>query len=183
MGTRDRHPKTVRFASYLAAYKPLRNIPNVRAFARQVKALRGFFGEQKAVGPDLSTDTALMIAAGKCFSAVVYGQLVAENCVAGGVDPGMVSAVFHALIEDLNTETIRLATRFAAGSPHRRALQQVVRIPRTTTADFESVFRFFEPRFAASSAGPAAQVAHHPAWKHTSAPENPVQVTEADGLR
>jgi hypothetical protein len=61
----------------------------------------------------------------------------------------MTSVVFHGLIEDLSIEAVRLATLFPHGSAHRSMLKRVIRVPRTTGADVESVFRSLEPRFAA----------------------------------
>jgi len=149
MGPRDRHPKTVRFGPYLAACKALRAVPNVRTFARQVKAFRHLFSRCDAEPPDIAADAGLTIAVGKCFSAVVYGQLVAENCEAAAVTPALMSVVFHGLIEDLTIEAVRLATLFPPGSAHRAQLKRIVRIPRTSAADVDAVFNFLQPRFAA----------------------------------
>jgi acyl-CoA dehydrogenase len=147
MGPRDRHPKTVRFGPYLTAYKALRVVPNVRTFVRQVQVFRDLFAGDGA--PDIAADAGLTIAVGKCFSAVVYGQLVAENCAAAAVPPGMASVIFHGLIEDLTIEAVRLATLFPSGSAHRAQLKRIVRVPRTNVADVAAVFDFLQPRFAA----------------------------------
>lgn len=97
IAARDRNPKTVRFAPFLAAYEPPRAITNVGLFARQVVA----FG-RAASGAVL--DSAGKIALGRCFSVVVYGQLVAENCAAVGATPAAVSVIFHALVSDLTAD-------------------------------------------------------------------------------
>src|SRR5262249_36207186 len=98
--TRDRHPKTVRFANSLDAYHPLQHVSNVQTFVEQVMGLRGqFVGEGDTSAG--TVDTGLSIAMGKCFSVIAYAQLVAENCAAAQVEPAMVSLVFQGLIEDL----------------------------------------------------------------------------------
>ena len=99
--------------------------------------------------PDIVGDTALSVAAGRCFSAVAYAQLVAEGCTAAGVSPGMVSVVFQGLIEDLTADAVRLAALFPAGGPQRALLKRVVRVPRTAAADVESAFASLEARFPA----------------------------------
>jgi len=147
MGVRDRHPKTVRFGPCLAAFQGLDAVPNVRTFVEQVEAFRGI-----CLGPgaaDFAADAGLTIAAGKCFSAVAYAQLVAENCQLGKVSAALVAVTFQGLIEDLSIVAARLAAYFPPGSAARESLKRVVRIPWTSGADVESVFRFFEPRFAA----------------------------------
>jgi len=149
MGTRDRHPKTVLFAESLAAYKLLAGIPNIQTFVRQVRAFRELFTGASSATHELAADVGLTIAVGKCFSAVVYAQLVAENASAAQVPPAVTSVVFHGLIEDLSIEAVRLATLFPHGSAHRSMLKRVIRVPRTTRADIETVFRSLEPRFAA----------------------------------
>jgi acyl-CoA dehydrogenase len=149
LGPHDRHTRTVRFAPFRTAYRPLRAVPNVRTFVRQVQAFRRLFIDVGLGVPDLVGNAALSVAAGRCFSAVAYGQLVAEGCAAVGVSPGVVSVVFQGLIEDLTADTLRLAALFPAGGPQRALLKRVVRVPRTAAADVESVFESLGARFPA----------------------------------
>jgi len=148
-GTRDRHPKTVRFAPYLDAYLPLRRVPNVRTFVKQVRGIHRLFTGDGVDASAVAIDPGLSMAMGKCFSMIAYGQLVAENCSASQAEPAMISLVFQGLIEDLSVEAIRLAALFPAGGAQRAMLQKVVRVPRTGAGDVEGVFGFLEPRFAA----------------------------------
>jgi hypothetical protein len=98
----------------------------------------------------VAIDPGLLIAMGKCFSVVAYAQLVAENCAAAQVEPGLVSIIFQGLIEDLSGEAIRLAALYPPGGAQRAMLQQAVGVPRTRAGDVEGVFGFVEGRFGAN---------------------------------
>ncbi|MCI0461392.1 MAG: acyl-CoA/acyl-ACP dehydrogenase, partial [Gemmataceae bacterium] len=146
MEARDRNARTVRFAPFLKAYESLRSIPNVRSFVKQVQTFCRFAeGGVSALNP--TGDPGLLIALGKCFAAIVYAQLVAENCLAMKVAPSIVSVLFHALIEDLSGEALKLSALFPPGSAQRASLKQVVRVPRTSSADFESIYEFIAARY------------------------------------
>ena len=146
--TRDRHPKTVRFANYLDAYQPLQHVPNVQTFVEQVTRSREFFVDEAGASAG-AVDPGISITTGKCFSVVAFAQLVAENCAAAQVEPAMVSLVFQGLIEDLSNEALRLAALFPAESVQRAVLTKVVRVPRTGAPDVEGAIGFIERRFVA----------------------------------
>jgi acyl-CoA dehydrogenase len=148
MEARDRNARTVRFAHCLMAYKPLRAVPNVRAFVKQVKAFRRF-AQEGASQLEPKADAGLVVALGKCFSVIAYAQLVAEGCAAVQVAAPTVSVIFHGLIEDLSAEALRLAALFSPASARRAQLKGVVRVPRTGAADLESVSEFIAARYGA----------------------------------
>src|SRR5205085_7331500 len=111
----------------------------VRIFVKQVDAFRQFIiGDTKPA--DLVGDAALAIMVGKCFSTIVYAQLIAENCVAAGVSEATVSLIFHGLIQDLTEEGLELMAMFAADSPTRVVLRKIVQLPSGGAAEFEPVF-------------------------------------------
>lgn len=142
----DRNARTVRFAHFLKAYEPLRSVANVRSFVKQVESFRRFaVGGVSAL--DATADTGLLIAMGKCFSTIVYAQLVAENLLAVKVAPSTISVVFHALIEDLSAEALKLSAMFSVRSTQRALLKRVVRVPRRGIAHVESVSRFITSRY------------------------------------
>jgi acyl-CoA dehydrogenase len=143
-GPRDGHPKTVRFPPCLAAYRPFRGVGSVRRFVTQVKAFREF---AKAAAEALAGDPALLIAAGRCFTAVAYGQLVAEACALGGARPTVVSPVFHRLVEDVSAEALRLAAMFPAGHGCRRLIQRAVRIPEMTAEEVTALIDLLAEHF------------------------------------
>jgi acyl-CoA dehydrogenase len=143
----DRHARTVRFADCLAGYRPLRSVPNVRTFMQQVKVFRRFARRGGCAG-DPGADTGLPIALGKCFAIIAYAQLIVENCLAGKVEASLVAVVFHALIEDLGVEALKLSAMFLPESAPRALLRRIVRIPRTSAADIESVSRLIAARYA-----------------------------------
>ena len=146
MEARDRNTRTVRFAHFLQAYKPLRSVPNVRSFRKQVQA----FHKLTAGGisaPNPGGDAATLIAMGKCLAVIAYAQLVAENCLAANVSSGMVSLIFHGLIEDLSAEALKLSAMFPPGSDQRALLRRVVRIPRTSSAEIAAVSELIKARY------------------------------------
>jgi acyl-CoA dehydrogenase len=146
MAARDRNAKTVRFAPFLKAYQPLRSIPNVRSFGKQVKAFRRFAGSGVST-LNASADAGLLIVLGKCFSTIAYAQLVAENSQAVQLAPATVSVIFHGLIEDLSAEALKLLAMFLPGSSQRALLKRVVRVPRTSAADLASVSEDIAARY------------------------------------
>jgi acyl-CoA dehydrogenase len=145
MAARDRTPRTVRFDPFLRAYQPLKAVPNVRRFVNQVRAYREFARGVTAM--NLTSHTGLLIAVGKCFAVIVYAQLVAETCAAVAADSETVAVIFHALVEDLSEEALRLAAMFPPGAPERAVLRQVVRVPETSQADLDSVSGLLARRF------------------------------------
>jgi acyl-CoA dehydrogenase len=142
---RDRNARTVRFAHCLQAYEPWRSVPNVRSFLKQVKAFRRFAaGGVSALNP--TADAGLLIALGKCISAIAYAQLVAENCLAVQAAPSTVSVLFQGLIEDLSADALKLSAMFPSGSAPRALLKKAIRVPRTSAADLESLFELIAAR-------------------------------------
>jgi len=135
---RDRNPKTVKFAKCLKAYERLGSAPNVALFVEQAGAFREFVREGLSkLAP--GTDSGLQIALGRCFSAVVYGQLVAENCILAGVALPVVSVIFQCLVEDLSAEALQMSAHFEHQSIQREQLANIIRIPRTAAADLAAV--------------------------------------------
>ena len=131
---RDRNARTVRFAPFRAAYRPLEAVPNVRPFREQVEAFRRLFaGGVAALNPNSDAD--LSIALGRCFAVAAYGQLVAEGAAAAGAVPEVVSVIFHALVEDLSTEALKLSVLFAPDAAPRALLKEVVSVPDASPAD------------------------------------------------
>lgn len=146
-GRHDRNPKTIQFADCLAAYRPWRSAANVRIFMKQVTAFRGMLGSS-AKPEEFASDAALSIAIGRCFATIVYGQLVAENCVTAATDLTLVAMIFDELVQDLTAEALRLLLMFPAESAARTMLKKMVRVPRTAAADVESVFATLAERYA-----------------------------------
>ncbi len=142
----DRNATTVRFAGYLNAYEPLRFVPNVCSFMKQVKAFHVFaVGGIATLNP--SGDHGIFIEMGKCFANVAYAQLVAENCLAAKIAPATVALIFHGLIEDFSAAALRLAAAFPLGSAPRALLKRVVRVPKTTVADIQFVYELLATRY------------------------------------
>ena len=119
---------------------------NVQSFMAQVEAFHLFaIGGISALNP--ATDAGLLIVIGKCFSTIAYAQLIAESCLALKVASGTLSVMFHGLIEDLSTESLKLSAMFPANSAERAQLQDIVQVPETSAADLESVSEFIAARY------------------------------------
>lgn len=146
MEARFRSFRTVRFAHYLSAYELLRSVTNVDVFVQQVQAFSGFAEVGiRALNPAANGD--LHFRLGRCLSIIAYAQLVAENSAANEAPLSLVSVIFHAFIEDLSQEALRLAAMFPAESSPRTQLKSVVRTSRTGETDFEDVSAFIANRY------------------------------------
>ncbi|HYE19531.1 MAG TPA: acyl-CoA dehydrogenase [Tepidisphaeraceae bacterium] len=137
MAARAVAPETVAFPPYLRAYEPLMSVPNVRLVAGQARAFRLLAGARRSEGR--APDTATAIDLGKCVSAVVYAQLVAENCVRLAVPAPVVSVIFHLIAEDLSTLGLALAAAPGLSAADRFLARRLVVTPRTVEADWEFV--------------------------------------------
>jgi acyl-CoA dehydrogenase len=145
-GRHDRHTKSVEFANWDIAYKALRAIPNVRNFVGQVRAFqRLFVGDARPM--DLAGDAALSVAIGRCFSTIVYGQLVAENCAIAQVPAAVVAIIFRELVRDLTEEAIHLTALFPLGSAARKELKAMMRVPWGSLEEIEPAFEFLLARY------------------------------------
>jgi len=69
-------------------------------------------------------------------------------------DPATVSVIFHGLIEDLSTDSLKLSALAPPGSAQRTLLKRVVRVPETSAADIEAVAKSIVARYERSA--PAA---------------------------
>jgi acyl-CoA dehydrogenase len=142
LGPRDRNTHTVRFGGYPSAYGPVRTVPNVGVFVRQVTEFARLANEGMPV-LNPSRDQRLLIGLGRCLSVIAYGQLVAEMCAVVGATDATISLLFHGQVEDLSAECCKLASLFPPESPRRAALREMTRIPETTDADCEAVAAMF----------------------------------------
>jgi acyl-CoA dehydrogenase len=143
---KDRNPKTVMFPSFSKAYESLPVLRNLEIFKAQVEAFR-VFASAGITMLNPNADVGLAIAIGKCFSLVVYGQLVAENLKIMNAEPSNVSLIFHALIEDLSAESLKLAAMYPSESTQRTQLQNCVHIPQALSSDFACVFECMTSRY------------------------------------
>ena len=161
MRARSGRLKSVAFAGFLDAYRPLLGVPNVRRFASQAIAFARFvrFSEADpkgaaAVDADRApadgdaaapapADLRVTLAAGHCFAAVAYGQLVAENAVLFDVPPEVVSAVFHLLVSDLSAAGATLAAVPGLDPRLRARAARLTAIPVTAPSDWDRVADHF----------------------------------------
>lgn len=147
MGAVDRNAKSVRFADCLQAYRPLESHQNVAVFVKQVTAFRRFVRGGIARHTRGEDAGGLRIALGRCFSTIVYAQLIAERCAAIPVSPSMISIIFHALIEDMSGEALRLAALWPPDSDERAQLERMITAPRTEAADIEAIADIIAARY------------------------------------
>ncbi len=136
-GSRNRNPKSVRFADPIAAYGALPPVPNAALFARQVAVFRRF-ASAAFVARDHTPDSEVTMAIGACIATAAYGQVVAEKFAAIGTSAPLVSVAFHALVGDFTAEVLRLMAALGACGASRAGLARAVRVPRTADAEFEA---------------------------------------------
>ncbi len=147
IGPVDRNVKSVRFPDYLQAYRPLESHQNVAAFVKQATAFRGFVIGGIASHTRGEDATGLRIALGRCFSTIVYAQLIAERCAASPASASMIAIMFHALIEDMSGEALRLAALLPPDSDQRGQLERMITAPRTEAADIQAVTGVIAARY------------------------------------
>jgi acyl-CoA dehydrogenase len=154
----------VEFPDYFKAYEKIEHIPNVAIFKDQLSAFKMFLlglGVFEAVERALnkaiennenSQDAELIMALGKLFCTIVYGQLIAEQAVAQKCDDRIVSLLFHQLIEDLNIHAIRVASLPALGEGfgivHKTTIKRMIEIQKTKPTDIEAAVELLQKEFS-----------------------------------
>jgi acyl-CoA dehydrogenase len=127
----------IAFGDYLAAYRPLMSVPNVRIFRRQAKVFRLFVRSCPKRLRSENTEVVLPVA--ECLAAIVYAQLIAENAVRLQIPTQVISAVFHALVTELSASALKVASCPNIGAVGRAMVRQVVAPPLTRSADWDWV--------------------------------------------
>lgn len=134
-GARTGSISAVGFRPYCRAFSPLRTLPNVRLFVRQVRCLRRFL---QAADIDLS-DMEASQHVGRCLATVVYAQLVAESVQAMRTEPELASLIFRVLVEDMNAAALAFAALPSLSDPLRARLHETVVIPRSRPSDHAAI--------------------------------------------
>jgi acyl-CoA dehydrogenase len=150
MSARTGPTNTIDFPHFLAGYRPLRGVPNVRLFVRQAAAFRRFVRHGAAWrdgGVTADLETTLLI--GQCVSCIAYAQLVTEAVATFDTLSPLVSAMFDLVIGDLTAATLALASLPQIGASDRVLLHRAVTVPQTTGADWEFVAQGLLRSFAA----------------------------------
>lgn len=144
----------VEFPHFLDAYEPLTAVPNVRIFVGQVRAFRLFIRHRRPKRT-VRAGSEVPLALGQSLAAIAYAQLVAENAARLHVPLPLVSAIFHAHINDLSALALSLAATANLDKVSRVLVRRVMAVPRTTRADWEFVSRRVAPQ---SVTGASAEV-------------------------
>jgi len=131
----------VRFAPYLRAFENIRSVSNVQILIGQVKAFRlfliSYFAENKlrqTLGGSAQAEAEAAMALGKCFSTIVYAQLIAENAKITEIPHEAISLIFQQMIEDLSENALALGT-IVGSAIQRRLLDRVIAFPRAVKND------------------------------------------------
>ena len=138
MEARGNGINTIEFPHFLDAYKPLKNLRNVRTFARQANAFRLFI---RSIASRLkrSEDAQATQAIGQCIAIVAYGQLIAENATYSNAPAPLVSAIFHLLVNDFSVAALTLASLPTLRSMDKLLIRRLIVVPTTTSADWDFV--------------------------------------------
>ncbi len=153
----------VEFPDYFKAYASIEHIPNVAIFKDQLSAFKMFLlglgvfeAVEKALNKSIenhenSQDAEMIMALGKLFCTIVYGQLIAEQAVAQKCDERIISLLFHQLIEDLNFHAIRVASLPALGEGfgivHKTTIKRMIEIQKTKPSDIEAAIELLKQEF------------------------------------
>ncbi|MGH7177190.1 MAG: acyl-CoA dehydrogenase family protein [Tepidisphaeraceae bacterium] len=138
LGRRSDAVRGVRFAECLSAYRPLRNIANVRLFVGQIRAFRGSF-LTGLLDANPKSQPALTILLGRCLSTIAYGQLIAENAVLSEIPVPMITVIFHQLVQQLSAEAAELSLHEQVRLLRRGLIRWMIVQPRTPPTDMKSL--------------------------------------------
>ena len=128
----------VKFPDPLAAYHPFASLPNVRLFAKQVKAF-SLLVRRKTSSAAILHDPEGSLLMGKCLAAIAYGQVIIEHCTLLCVETQSINAIFELLVTDLSTLALPLTAHPLLDKIARAAVTRLIVIPRTCAADWELV--------------------------------------------
>jgi acyl-CoA dehydrogenase len=131
----------IAFPHFLTAYRPLKQVPNVRQFARQAMEFAILIRRRTRQSPDKvaaeSHDVRLTLHLAQCMATIAYGQLIAENAAIFSLETPIISAIFHLLSTDLSTAGAALASLPNVDTPTRSLARRLIAIPITTDADWD----------------------------------------------
>jgi hypothetical protein len=132
------HINDIRFNDFLAPYRSLVSIPNVRLFAKQAVAFKQFVLHTRT-DRDSQADTEMTQATGGCLATIAYGQLIAENCAILNIPAQITSAIFHNLVHDLSVSALSMATLPSLSEVERRRIRRMIITPEIRGADWDFV--------------------------------------------
>ncbi|MGA2229533.1 MAG: acyl-CoA dehydrogenase [Tepidisphaeraceae bacterium] len=127
---------SVAFPPFERAFESLADVPNVRLFLAQAKALQRLVQTKDAMA---NPEARFTLALSSCVATIAYGQLVAENAVLLGVPKEIISAIFHLLVADLSAACLSLASLPAAPAATPAFLSAAVAASQTPAGDWDFV--------------------------------------------
>jgi acyl-CoA dehydrogenase len=138
MQARGGNPQKVAFPFYLTAFLPHLTIASARAFAFQARAFRWFLNANSQLPND---DMQVTMAIADGFAMIVYGQLVAENCIHCAVPREIVSVIFQLLAQDLAVCGLKLASNYKLEGAAQESLGRMVRVAKTAKSDWDFILQ------------------------------------------
>ncbi len=126
---------SVGFSRFLAAYRPLWAVANVRVSARQCRAFARLVRLVKRVSAPMD-DAQVMLAVSQAFAIVVFAQLVAEHAAILRLPLQIVATLFHNVIGDMNGALLAIAGLAQLDDRVRAAAGAIVVIQKTTQEDW-----------------------------------------------
>jgi len=128
----------IEFPDFLKAYEPLLSVPNVKLFAKAVKAFQ-LFVQGLAVDHTSRAEMPSTLALGQCLAIVAYAQLIAENIVRLQISRPLTAALFHALANDFNTAALALASCWEPSEVRPIHIRRMIAVSRITQAELEAL--------------------------------------------
>lgn len=128
----------IAFPHFLQAYMPLMSVKNVRLFAKAANALQ-LVMRTRDVDRTPRADSPEILAWGRCFATIAYGQLVAESACRLNLPAPMVAAMFHALVGDFNESALNLASCSGPEAIPAMQLRRLVSTPTIAERELEFI--------------------------------------------
>jgi acyl-CoA dehydrogenase len=129
---------TIEFPRYLAAYEPLLSDPNVRLFAKQVKAFQMLLRDGRLMRAG-AEDTGTGLALGRCCATIAYAQLIAENARRASVSRQIIATIFHLLVGDFSVCALALGSCPQLQAMTDMPIRRLLVVPAAAGAEWESV--------------------------------------------
>ncbi|MET8759655.1 acyl-CoA dehydrogenase family protein [Lentzea sp. NPDC004782] len=130
----------IQFHDWEPIYTEHANLPNVRLFHEQAKAIKTLLATA-APDEDQQKDLDFLLNLGHLFTLVVYGQLVLEQAKITGTDEHLVDQIFDVLVRDFAGYATALHGKASSTEPQQQWAVQQIRKPHVDQARFDAVWQ------------------------------------------
>jgi acyl-CoA dehydrogenase len=129
----------IRFHDYRPVYDAS-DLPNVRIFSRQVRALKGLLLVGRPT-KEQTKDFDFLLILGELFTLVVYGQLILENAKIYRIDDDVTDQIFDFMVRDFSKFALKLYSKTSSTRRQMVLCRRMIRKPVTDVPRYERVWR------------------------------------------